>query len=126
MFPAHFHIGVVHPPTAPIGSEISHGCRGAWSDALVRVAVPVALLAPGLPGGVSAQALGTMQVSARVLPGRPSWSGLSEAQGLARRLLQAPSSSPATSRTGLVRTRAELASVNGRRRLLVTIHYPHN
>jgi hypothetical protein len=92
----------------------------------MQLALLLALLAAGAPGGVSAQAAGTMQVTARVLPAEAGWSGLAEARSLVRGVLEAPRMAPATRRAGLVRTRAELAPINGRRRLLVTIHYPHN
>jgi len=126
MFPARFHIAVISSLRAPARPGVGAVHRVSSSGVLFRVAVLPAMLALGLPSGASAQALGTMQVTASVLPGKPSWSGLSEAQNLARRVLQAPWSGPATSRTELVHSRAEFEVVNGRRRMLVTIHYPQN
>ena len=57
-------------------------------------------LALGLPGTSSAQALGTMQVAARVVPASVGWTGLAEA-GVAARS-------------------------GGRGLLIVTIQHPHN
>jgi hypothetical protein len=78
------------------------------------------------PGWASAQALGTMQVTARVLPGGPGWAGLAEAHILAREALLSSVSGSDIRRSGLVQARAELATTRGRRRLLVTVDYPRN
>ncbi|HEY7615000.1 MAG TPA: hypothetical protein VH764_18545 [Gemmatimonadales bacterium] len=67
-----------------------------------------------------------MQVAARVLPGGPAWAGLHEAQALAEQVLASSEGGLEIRRFGLVQTRAELASVDGRRRLLITIQYPRN
>jgi hypothetical protein len=67
-----------------------------------------------------------MQVAARVLPGGPTWAGLHEAQALAEQVLALSKGGLEIRRSGLVQTRAELASVDGRRRLLITIQYPRN
>lgn len=67
-----------------------------------------------------------MQVSARVLPAHAGWTALGEVRALAQAILARPTVTPRTSRRGLVQTRAELAPADGRRRLLLTIHHPHN
>lgn len=77
-------------------------------------------------GRVSAQGLGTMQVTARVLPAGPSWTGLSEARAAALAVLGDPASRSSNRRTDLVRAYAELQGVGSRRRLLITLHHPHN
>jgi hypothetical protein len=122
MFPPCFYIG------RSLSGQPHAGTAGrpAGRSAIPRLIVLVTLLAAALPAGVSAQALGTMQVRARVLPGRPGWVGLSEARSLARDVLLAPSSASDTRRSGLVLTRAELTAAAGRRRLLVTVDYPRN
>ena len=128
MFPPRFHIG--HAPSGQLHARI-RGCRAqgrcrAQGPSVPGLALLVTLLAAALPAGVSAQALGTMQVRARVLSGRPGWLALYEARSLAREVLLAPSSASDTRRSGLVRTRAELTPAAGRRRLLVTVDYPRN
>jgi hypothetical protein len=67
-----------------------------------------------------------MQVTARVIPGEPGWAAFSEASALARQVGSPSVSQSETRRVGLVQARAELASGQGRRRLLITIHYLHN
>jgi hypothetical protein len=125
MFPARFQIGFL--PSWPGRPDPGAGTgRESWSGAFLRVAGVPPHQALGHPSGASAQALGTMQVTATVLPADAGWRALSEARGAARRLLQTPWTSRATRAAGLVQARAELASVDGRRRLLVTIHYPRN
>jgi hypothetical protein len=96
------------------------------AGAILRLALVTGPLAAGIPGGASAQALGTMQVTARVLPGLPAWAALREAQALAQQVLLAPLSGPEVRRAGLVQSRAELASTGGRRRFVVTVDYPRN
>jgi hypothetical protein len=114
------------------GSGPAHGGLPArpvgclWGRTILRLGLIVAPLTAGLPGGASAQALGTMQVTARVLPGGAAWLGLAEAQALGRQVLLSPAPGPHLSRNDLVRTRAEFASTGGRRRLLVTVDYPRN
>jgi hypothetical protein len=112
------------PTGAPAGSR-----RGCSAGAMLRLGLLALPLMVSFPGGASAQALGTMQVTARVLPGRPGWAGLAEAWILAREALLSPASPAAISdirRAGLVQARAELATTGGRRRLLVTVDYPRN
>jgi hypothetical protein len=126
MFPARFHNGLTPPRQVPSGPLVTGLGRWSWVGAVVRLGLLPGLLLAAVPGVVSAQSLGTMQVTARVLPGRPGWAGLSEARGLTRNVLSAPWTGTRTHRAGLVLTRAELAPAERRRRLLVTIHYPHN
>ena len=108
------------------GSRVARAGRGSPRLALLRVASAYAALALVLPCAASAQALGTMQVRARVLPAQVGWHALAEVSGLARRAVLAPEAGAVTRRAGLVQARAEVALVNGRRRLLVTVHHPHN
>ena len=93
---------------------------------LLRLVCLSVLLSAALSGRVSAQAIGTMQVTARVLPAGPSWTGLSEARAAALAVLGGPSSRSSSRRTGLVKVDAELQGVGARRRLLITLHHPHN
>jgi hypothetical protein len=83
-------------------------------------------LAAASPDTASAQALGTMQVTARVLPGGPPWAGLRETQDLVERVQRSPSSGSETRRAGLVQARADVAPAAGRGRLLITVDYPRN
>jgi hypothetical protein len=125
MFPPRFHIGRTSAGPAAPGLAEGSG-RGSSTGASLRFGLLAGLLALALPSGVSAQALGTMQVTARVLPGRPGWAGLSEARNLARQALLTPFVTSETHRAGLVQARAELTATAGRRRLLVTVDYPRN
>ncbi len=101
---------------------------GRWlsARAILKFGLMVVPLTAGLPSGASAQALGTMQVTARVLPGGPAWAGLAEAQILGRQALLSPAGGSHLRRGDLVQARAELATTGDRRRLLVTVDYPRN
>ncbi len=117
--PGAFHSGLAEArqlaqyPTSPAGPPLRLLCLSL-------------LLSAALSGRVSAQAIGTMQVTARVLPAGPSWTGLSEARAAALAVLGDPFSRSSTRRTDLVRVYAELQGVGSRRRLLITLHHPHN
>ncbi len=50
---------------------------------ILRMAALLGFLALGLPGTSSVQALGTMQVGARVVPASVGWTGLAEARAAA-------------------------------------------
>jgi len=93
---------------------------------MLRLGLLAVPLMVSFPGWASAQALGTMQVTARVLPGGSGWAGLEEAQILAREALLSPAAGSDIRRAGLVQARAEFAMIGGRRRLLVTVDYPRN
>jgi hypothetical protein len=114
-------------PTSPAPTGAAPGTRrGCSAGAMLRLGLLAVPLMVAFPGWASAQALGTMQVTARVLPGRPAWAGLAEAQILAREALLSPAAGSDVRRAGLVQARAELATTGGRRRLLVTVDYPRN
>jgi hypothetical protein len=80
----------------------------------------------GLTGISSAQAIGTMQVSARVVAASAAWTGLSEAGLAARGAVGTPATRLLIRRNGLVRSVAEIRTVGNRREVLVTIQHPHN
>jgi hypothetical protein len=105
----------------PAGSR-----RSSLLGWLLRLGLLIVPSATALPSGVSAQALGTMQVTARVLPGRPGWTALAEVQALAREVILTPDVLPEARGTGLVQVRGNLDWIAGRRRLLVTVDYPRN
>ena len=125
MFPSRFQSGRRSLGSVP-GATVGRAGRTCRNGALRGLCLVTLLVAVARPSGVSAQALGTMQVTARVLPGGPGWAGISEARALARQVGSAPASHSETRHVGLVQARAEVASGQGRRRLLITIHYPHN
>ena len=75
---------------------------------------------------VSAQSIGTMQVTARVIPATASWAALDEARVAIRRLTRQEPEGPTVSSTGVFRTRAEVRTGGGRRRLVVTVDHPRN
>jgi hypothetical protein len=108
-----------------LGGRVTGTVPRSRTAAVLRLGLLSPLLAASVPDGVSAQALGTMQVTARVLPGQPGWTAVSEAGALVRYVVS--TGAGAQSRhADLVQARSEVASVRGRRRLLITIHYPHN
>ena len=114
-------------PASPAPTGRAAGARHDCSaGALLRLGLLAVPLMVSFPGWASAQALGTMQVTARVLSGGPGWAGLAEAQVLAREALLSPAAVSDIRRAGLVQARAELATTGGRRRLLVTVDYPRN
>jgi hypothetical protein len=119
-----------HDWRLPFGWAAQGRAAGAGGDlriaGLVRPALIGLFLAASLPNRVSAQAAGTMQATARVLPGLPGWAGVAAARTLARDALSAPQANSRSHSAGLVRAWAELTSGQGRRRLLIMIHYPHN
>jgi hypothetical protein len=75
---------------------------------------------------VSAQSIGTMQVTARVLPATASWAALDEARVAIRWLTRQEPGGPTVSGTGVLRTRAEIQTAGGRRRVVVTVDHPRN
>ncbi|HWB40570.1 MAG TPA: hypothetical protein VG500_04890 [Gemmatimonadales bacterium] len=94
--------------------------------AAVRLAGLAALLSAGLPAEGSAQSIGTLQATARVVPAAASWEALEEARTAALLALQASEGGPGVRRTELVRTSAVLQGSGEGRRLLVTIQHPRN
>jgi hypothetical protein len=111
----------------PVPTSSAAGTRLAWSaGAMLRLWLVAMPLTAAFPAGASAQGLGTMQVTARVLPGRPVWAGLTEAQALVQQALLSSSKGPEIRRAGLVQAWAELDSTGGRRRLLVRVDYLRN
>ncbi len=92
----------------------------------LRIAGLVTLLVLGLPQRASAQGSGTMQAAARVVPATTSWTGVREARAAALAILEHPGTGSTVRLAGLVRTTAELQGSGSRRRVLVTIHHPHN
>ena len=103
----------VHPAKRPAGQ-------------VLRAVAVCGLLAMGLPGTSSAQAIGTMQASARVVPASAAWTDLSEAGLAARAAVGAASDGPLIRRNGLVRSSAEIRAVGSRREVLVTLQHPYN
>jgi hypothetical protein len=92
--------------------------------------LPLAALASVLvlvtPGTASAQALGTMQVTARVVPASVAWSGLALAGAAARAVAAEKTEQPMSRRTGLVYVRVEPPPSGSGGPLIVTVHHPHN
>jgi hypothetical protein len=85
-----------------------------------------ALLVAGLPAICYAQAIGTMQATARVVPAAAAWTGVSVAGHAARAAVGIPTGHAMTLRHGLVRAAGEIRTVRNRREVLVTIQHPHN
>jgi hypothetical protein len=110
---------------------LSRTVRGTTEQAspavgILRLAVVAALLTLSLQGTSSAQALGTMQVTARVAPASVAWSAVAEAALAVQSVAQWNSDRPLIRRNGLVHTLTEIRPTGSRRLLVVTIHHPHN
>ena len=130
MFPLRPPIGRTRPGQALTGASQVPG-RRSLTGTVFKLGLLVVFLAIAVPGAASAQALGTMQVTARVRPGAPSWAGLAEAQTLARQVLLrpwglGPNGGGEVRRAGLVQAHADLAPATGPRRLVITVDYPRN
>lgn len=126
MFTARLHrgfVGSLRILTGPAGPSTGQDSR---AGRILRVLALLGLLALGLPGTSSAQALGTMQVTARVVPASVAWTGVAEAGVAARSVARQGPGRALTRRTGLVQTRAEIRPAGGRRLLIVTIQHPRN
>jgi hypothetical protein len=126
MFTARFHMGLPSRSCAP-ASVVEAGrhsdCR---TGKILRIGAFCALLALGLPRSSAAQAVGTMQVSARVVAATAAWTGLEEA-GLATRMaVREQGARPVIRNQGVVRTRAEIHQAGDQRLVLVTVQYPRN
>ncbi len=126
MFTARFHIGFVPRSPALYRPSGAGSDRPASAGRIVRVTALSGLLALGLSGTSSAQALGTMQVAARVVPASVAWTGLAEAGVAARSVARQGTGRALIRRTGLVQARAEIRPAGSRRLLIVTIQHPHN
>jgi hypothetical protein len=83
-------------------------------------------MALGLPASSAAQAIGTMQVSARVVLATVSWLGVTEAASAARTVALDAGEQALVRRNGLVLSRAEVRGSDAHRLVLVTIQHPHN
>ena len=92
----------------------------------LRMAGLAALLSLVGPGALSAQALGTMQVSARVVPAAVAWAGVAEAEAAVRAAAHESGGTGLVRRAGLVWARAELPAPGSGDPLVVTVHHPFN
>ena len=98
----------------------------------LRMAGLAALLSLVGPGALSAQALGTMQVSARVVPAAVAWAGVAEAKAAVRAAAHESGGTGLVRRASLVRraglvwARAELPAPGSGDPLVVTVHHPFN
>lgn len=126
MFALCFHIGSIGAPPGFTRWAHAGTDRGLQTGRICRMAAFTGVLALGVSGVSSAQALGTMQVSARVVPAPAAWAGVAEAAAAIRMAAGLASGRSPTRRSGLVQARGEVLPSGGRRLLLVTIHHPHN
>jgi hypothetical protein len=115
------------PATQPARATSGQACG---AGGILRLAASLGLLALGLPGTSSAQALGTMQVAARVIPASVGWTGLAEARLVARSASGRQPGLVLIRRGRLVHASAEIHPSSGHpggsRLLIVTIQHPHN
>lgn len=126
MFTVHFHLGTrseaLRRPSHAGGSRT----LASPAPAILRLAALSGVLALVGPRTVSAQALGTMQVTARVIPASVAWAGVAAADAVVQAGARVTPGGAAVSRTGLVYARAE-QPLSGRGSLLVvTIQHPYN
>jgi hypothetical protein len=130
MFTARLHIGSSRPLpglTQPAASPIGRLFQGGG---ILRLVASLGFLALGLPSVSSAQALGTMQVAARVIPASVGWTGLAEARLVARSASGRQPGLVLIRRGRLVHASAEIHPSSGHpggsRLLIVTLQHPHN
>jgi hypothetical protein len=121
--------GLTQPTCATSGKTFRAGkIFRAWG--ILRMAALLGCLALGLPGTSSAQALGTMQVAARVVPALVGWTGLAEARAAARSAAARQAGRAFIRRARLVHATAQIQPssrpAGGRRLLIVTLQHPHN
>ena len=136
MFTARPHISFAHPlpgATQPTGATSGKTFRAGKTfrvGGILHMAALLGCLALGLPGTSSAQAVGTMQVAARVIPASVGWAGLAEARVAARRTAAQQPGRAFIRRGGLVQTTAQIhpssGRADGRGILIITIQHPHN
>jgi hypothetical protein len=125
MFTVHFQVGFVRPSRRT--QQVGASPRKSFAvGGILRGMALLGWLAPGLPQTSSAQALGTMQVTARVVAASVAWTGVAEAGEAARTAAREQYGRPLVRRSGLVYARAEIRPSEGRRLLIVTIQHPHN
>jgi acyl dehydratase len=125
MFTVRLRVGFVRPLRRTPQADASPGQSFA-AGGLLRGMALLGCLTLGLPQTSSAQAFGTMQVTARVVSASVAWTGVAEAGEAARTAAREQYGRPLVRRRGLVHARAEIRPSEGRRLLIVTIQHPHN
>lgn len=126
MFMLRFRRGFIRMMPATTQSTAETPGRAVLAGGFLRLAVLLASLPLGLPRTLYAQALGTMQVTARVVPAAVAWDGVAEAREAAQSAALVPSGRPLVLRGRLIQTRAEIWPSAGPGLLVVTIHHLHN
>jgi hypothetical protein len=130
MFTARPHIGFNRPLPGLTQQACASSGKVFRAGRIFRMAALLGFLALGLPGTSSAQALGTMQVAARVVPAWVGWTGLAEARVAAQSAAARQSGRTYIHRAGLVHATAQIhpssGPAGGRRLLIVTLQHPHN
>lgn len=126
MFTGRPHIGFVRPLSGLIQSAGAPSSEAFRAGGILRMAMLLGFLALGLPGTSSAQALGTMQVAARVVSASVAWTGLAEARVAARSAAAQQSGRAFIRRAELVHVTAQIHRSTGRGLLIVTIQHPRN
>jgi hypothetical protein len=124
MFPLHFQVGSIPLSHRPQQAGAGPG-QCFLAGRILRGVALLGALALGLPRTASAQSLGTMQVTARVVPASVAWTGVAEAGEAARTAARERYGRPLVRRRGLVHAWAEIHPSEGRL-LIVTIQHPHN
>jgi hypothetical protein len=130
MFTVRFSRGFVRGFVRPLAghtppADASPG-RVLLACGILRMIPLLGALALGLPQTSSAQAVGTMQATARVVPASVAWAAMAEGREAAHRAAGERPGRYVLSRGGLLLTRAEIRPFGGRRLLIVTVHHPHN
>jgi hypothetical protein len=114
-------------PISPGRAQPAAGSRSdvRAGEVLCRT-VFLGILALALPQASYAQALGTMQVTARVVPAPVAWTGLAEAGEAARSAVRDPSAMPVVRRGRLLQARAEIRDSACSGLLIVTVQHLRN
>jgi hypothetical protein len=126
MFTQPVHIVFCHPlagSTKPGDAPYRPAFR---PGGILPVLAVLGLLVLGLPATSSAQALGTMQVVARVVPASAGWAGLAEAKLTVQGIAALHPNQAFVRRGRLVQTSAVVRPSGGHRILSITIQHPHN
>ena len=126
MFTLRFHSGFVNSLPGPTPPACGSSGPVLPAGGILRLIALLGALAVGLQQPLSAQAPGTMQVTARVVPASVAWAGIAEGTEAARSAARERSGRHLVRRSRLFLTRAEIRSSGVRPLLIVTIHQPHN
>jgi len=93
---------------------------------VLRWTVLLGILGLAFPRTSYAQAVGTMQVTARVVPASVAWTAVAEAREAARSVVRDPSALPVVRGGRLLQARAEIHDSTGPGLVIVTVQHLRN